>query len=87
MKTLKVFGGSIFYGSPRKQVRVIVASYTKKQAVELLNTVNFSNMTYPDFNNYFIETGNSTELSVATEVGIWITPNDCKYENYEKISN
>lgn len=73
-KKLKVFGGTIFYGSPRKQVRILVAAYTKKQAVELLNNIN--NYTYNDFNDYFSETGNSIELSVATEVGMWITNND-----------
>jgi len=72
-KKLIVFGGNIFYGTPRKQVRAIVASYTKKQAVELLDTINggaFSYFRY--FKNYFCETGNSIELSVATEVGVWV---------------
>ncbi len=83
-KTLKIFGGTIFYGTPRKQVRVLVASFTKKQAVELLSTV--SRHTYKDFNDYFSETGNSIELSVATEVGMWITHNEfTKTPEYIKI--
>ena len=83
-KTLKVFGGTIFYGSPRKQVRVLVAAFTKKQAVELLNTV--STIRYNEFNDYFSETGNSTELSTATEVGMWITYNEfTKTAEYIKI--
>jgi len=87
LKKLKVFGGTIFYGTPRKQVRVIIGSYTKKQAVELLCTVN-NNFNYNQFNDYFIETGNDVELSVATDVGMWITKNeyDQKVENYIKIS-
>jgi len=84
-KKLKVFGGMIFYGTPRKQVRVLVASYTKKQAVELLNTITCVN--YNSFNDYFSETGNSIELSIATEIGMWITNE--KYnkttENYTKL--
>lgn len=86
-KKLKVFGGSTFYGSPRKQVRVLVASYTKKQAVELLNTV--STISYSSFNDYYSETGNSVELSLATEVGMWIkngnTYAESKVENYTKL--
>lgn len=84
-KKLKVFGGTIFYGTPRKQIRVIVATYTKKQAVELLNTV--TNISYTHFNDYFSKTGNVVELSVATEVGVWVTPDDIReVEKYTKIS-
>ena len=86
-KKLKVFGGGIFYGIPRKQVRILVASYTKKQAVELLSTVNGS-INYTHFNNYYCETGNSVELSVATEVGMWINVNkyvEPKIEDYTKL--
>jgi hypothetical protein len=68
-----------FYGSPRKQIRVLVVAYTKKQAVELLNTID--NISYSSFNDYFCETGNSTELSVATEIGMYIKEN----ETYKKI--
>lgn len=85
-KKLKVFGGTVFYGTPRKQVRVLVAAYTKKQASELIDKI--SRIGYSSFNDYFCETGNSVELSVATEVGMWVTSNDLcepKSENYTKI--
>jgi ketopantoate reductase len=85
-KKLKVFGGTIFYGTPRKQVRVLVAAYTKKQAVELLSTVSI--IRYHEFNDYFSETGNDTELSIAIEVGMWVKTNDEVYnkpENYTKL--
>jgi hypothetical protein len=84
-KTLKVFGGTIFYGSPRKQVRVLVAAFTKKQAVELLSPI--SHHSYNEFNTYFGETGNDVELSVATEVGVWVKSNrnDIKAEYYTKL--
>lgn len=84
MKALKIFGGMIFYNG--EQVRGIVAAYTKKQAIELLNTVTYE-VSYFTFNNYFTETGNSIELSVAIEVGVWITYNNFskKTEDYIKI--
>lgn len=69
-KKLKVFGGMIFYGTPRGQYRTLVAAYTKKQAVE--NLSKFSYIPMSQFNNYFSETGNSVELSIANEVGVWI---------------
>lgn len=85
-KKLKVFGGTIFYGAPRKQVRLIIGSYTKKQAIELLNTI--SRYSIYEFNNYFSETGNLSELSTATEVGMWIKTdefsNDSKYIKINK---
>jgi len=90
VKKLKVFGGLIFHGTPRKQIRILVASYTKKQAVELLNTVDGGhNISYIHFNDYFCETGNSIELSVATEIGLWINKGE-RYgekiiENYTKL--
>lgn len=84
MKALKVFGGMIFYNG--KQVRGIVAAYSKKQAIELLKAVTYE-VSYFTFNTYFCETGNSTELSVATEVGVWITYNNFskKTDDYIKI--
>lgn len=92
-KKLKVFGGTVFYGKsgePRKQVRVIVATFTKKQAVELLNSVNdiAYGISYNDFNDYFCETGNDIELSVATEVGLYVSEKifNSKVENYTKIA-
>ena len=57
-RKLKVFGGLTF-NNKHKQVRTIVATTTKKRACELLNT------TMHEFNNYWCETGNETELKIA----------------------
>jgi len=83
-KRLKVFGGSVFYGSPRKQVRIIIAAYTKKEAFELVNTVNHIN--YAHFSSYFCETGNDIELSIANEVGLWIADNNFIDRTYTKLN-
>jgi hypothetical protein len=61
---MKIWGGvDTFKG---KQVRVIVCAKTKKRALELLK-----NVSQRYFNNYFCETGNSLELSIATVEGVW----------------
>lgn len=71
-KVLKVWGGPYFgydlvdENNPRNHRRMLVAAYTKKQAMEL------GNLSVNTFNNYFAETGNNFELSVATEVGVWV---------------
>jgi len=57
MKAFKVWGGLEFVHG--KQVRTIVATYTKKRAAELLGV----SMYY--FNNYWTKTGNDIELEVA----------------------
>lgn len=63
-KTLKVWGG-MRLNKNGKQVRVIVAAFTKKHAIEL------SGETSSRFNGYWIETENARELATATEVGVW----------------
>lgn len=80
VKKLKVFGGHTFYEN--KQVRTLVVAYTKKQAAELIGVY------YKYFSEYFIETGNSTELSVATEIGVYINKGyeyKPKFEDFIKI--
>ena len=57
MKNYKVFGGLTFVNG--KQARTIVATKTKKKAMELLD------VSVSEFNNYWGETGNGIELSVA----------------------
>jgi len=55
---LKVWGGLIFVNG--KQVRTIVATKYKKDAISL-----FDYMSIHEFNNYWCETGNDIELKVA----------------------
>ena len=57
MKTLTVWGGLTFNNG--KQIRAVVATYTKKKAMELLG------FTYRDFEQSFCETGNTIELQTA----------------------
>ncbi|MFK5950609.1 MAG: hypothetical protein QM500_17795 [Methylococcales bacterium] len=57
-KKLKVWGGlSVIDGGI--QVRAIVATHTKKRAIELLN------LSANEFNRYWMETGNPIELNTA----------------------
>lgn len=57
MKQLRVWGGLTFKGG--KQVRTIVATRTKKRAMELLKA---SPNTFKD---YWSETGNAVEIATA----------------------
>jgi hypothetical protein len=73
MRKLKVYGGITSYvteGSARYSIRTIVAAATKKRMVEMLNESKMRYSAY-EFNNWFVATGNTVELSVATEEGIW----------------
>jgi hypothetical protein len=53
----KVYGGLTFHNG--KQVRTIVATKTKKKAIELLHISAYH------FNDYWCETGNKIELEAA----------------------
>ena len=67
MKKLKVWGGRYISSELKgKQVRAIIGAYTKKQAMEI------GKLSYSEITNYWSETGNETELSIATEVGMWL---------------
>ena len=76
-KTLKVWGG-MSINANGKQVRAIVAAFTKKQAIEV------SGEASSRFNGYWCETGNVRELAVATEVGKW-EYNGNEYNSKTKI--
>jgi len=72
-KQLKIFGGRYYghefsEGQPSTR-RMIIASYTKKQAMEL------GEVSQSEFKNYFSETHNDFELSIPTEPGVWILSN------------
>lgn len=71
MKKLKVWGGRYFGTFPPKYpnlttFRLLVAAYTKKQAMEI------AKITHSEFTNFFNETGNALELALANEVGVWV---------------
>ena len=61
MKEYKVYGGLIMVKG--KQRRTIIATRTKKRAVELLTP--FTIISASHFRDYWGETGNKIELSVA----------------------
>lgn len=67
MKKLKVYGGyhMVYIDGKRKQMNVVVAVYTKKQAMEMLEC------NYKYFTDCFCETYNVRSLATATEVGMW----------------
>ena len=79
MRKLKVWGRRYLVG--RKCGRRIVAAYTKKQAVEL------AGISMSEMNNYWSETGNAMELSIAREVGVWDTVSDIpnKIDTYFRV--
>ena len=58
MRKMKVWGGLTFKNG--NQMRTIVATTTKKKAMELLEM----RSSY-EFNNYWCEAGNDTELTIA----------------------
>lgn len=73
-KILKIWGGR-YYGHEFREGnkstrRMVVAAYTKKQAMEL------AEVSQSEFKNYFCLTGNDFELSLATEPGVWILSNE-----------
>lgn len=72
MKKLKVWSGYTHKPYPEalgeRSLTLLIAAYTKKQACEI------SGLSYTHINNYFSETGNKFQLSVATEVGVWVLP-------------
>lgn len=56
-RNMKVYGGLTFIDG--KQLRTIVATSTKKRAMEILDESNYS------FNNYWSETSNKVETEIA----------------------
>ena len=72
-KVLKVWGGR-YYGNEFSEGqssnrRMVVAAYTKKQAMEL------AEVSAHEFKHFFCETRNDLELVLATEVGVWVLTN------------
>jgi hypothetical protein len=69
-KKLKVWGGRYFtmqYFPEVGQIkRMLIGAYTKKQAMEL------GGLSYNEITNYFSITANEEELSIVTEVGVWL---------------
>lgn len=57
MKNYKVWGGLTMQKGT--QIRTVIATKTKKKAVELLN------FSYNYFNDYWCETGNKNEIKLA----------------------
>lgn len=50
------------------QYRCIVAAASKRRAAELVGSSMY------EFNGWWSQTGNQTELAVATEEGVWVAP-------------
>jgi len=82
MKTLKVWscryhGYEIEPGIFLKNSRLTIAAYTKVQACEI------SGLSYAELTHYGSLTGNPRQLSIATEVGVWIYDN----RNYNEYND
>lgn len=72
-RKLKVWGGGTFtLDGNRKSARAIVAAYSKKQAVELLNRTT-ERMSRHHFDGYWGETGNKAETLNCGEPGVWVS--------------
>jgi hypothetical protein len=74
-RATKVFSGTSFYrnealGIERKQHHILIVATTKKEATAMIGT------SMSDFNHYFGETGNETELKIASghTSGMWVAP-------------
>ena len=75
MRKLKVWGGSK-YGKRR----YIVCASTIKEAL------NLTDISYSYFHNYWSETGNEEELSIANEIGVWECPDRKNNFKFVKIN-
>jgi hypothetical protein len=56
---MKVWGTTMYFNKDGRQCRAVVATKTKKRAVELLD------LTLYTFNNYSCVTGNKEEIAAA----------------------
>ncbi len=56
---MKVWGTTMYFNKDGRQCRAVVATKTKKRAVELLD------LTLYTFNNYSCVTGNEKEIAAA----------------------
>lgn len=92
---LKVWGGlthSADEPSANKgmQARTIVAAYSQKHAVEVIREACGCRMSLHEFSQYWSETGNATELGIATHVGVWtsgvnmVGKSDAKWRKLER---
>ena len=61
MRKYKVWGGLTVHRG--KQIRTVVATKTKKKAIEIIRQINYIGYSY--FNDYWYETGNEKELKLA----------------------
>lgn len=78
MRKLKVWGGMTFHKN--KQVRAIIATRTKKEAIAKLN------MSASHFNNYWCETGNDLELTTAiAKEGVVFVASRCMGNDFIEI--
>jgi hypothetical protein len=77
---MKIWGGTLSvakgYGrAPHNEARVIVKAQTKKRALELLgdSEITAYRVSASRFNSHWCETGNPTELAVAStqDEGVW----------------
>lgn len=63
MKRLKVLGGRIYLKG--NTYRAIIATYTKKKAVDIIKSKTYNIFSYNEFKNYWCETKNKIELELG----------------------
>jgi len=84
MKKLKVWAGMDFRKKvPQRngstQTRTLVAATTKKRAAELVG------WKMHEFNGYWTEIGNTVELAIACEEGVWANQGAEFEQQYERV--
>jgi hypothetical protein len=79
-RQLKVYGGKTYVN--RKPLRTIIATTTKKRAMEILG------ISVGEFNNYWCETGNEHELKTALNCPETVFVSEDKHgdRTYKKLS-
>ena len=75
---VKVWGGLVMgphsLGLSGTQVRVIVRAKSQRAACDAVSSTAFGTLTIGCLRDYWSETGNARELEVATEDGVWYSP-------------
>jgi len=75
-RRLNVWGSSeVIEASKGRRVRVIVAAYSKAQAIRLVCKSKNYPLSSCQFKRYWSETGNASECAIASRPGVWYCEN------------
>lgn len=63
------------WGLHTEDGRTVVCARSQRAAIELLHKAGYAHITAYQFRTYAFLTRDRVELAVATEPGVWVTPN------------